>query len=68
MNVEEGVEKVRNTFFAFHVELGPAYKVIRDTFFEHEKCDLKQISYLRLSSPWCVLRKNSSFKEIVKIG
>ena len=66
--VDEGIEKVRNNFFAFHVEEGVGYKIISETYQEHEKCGLAGIHFLQVSYPWLSIKKNSTFNEIIKIG
>lgn len=53
--------------FAFHMEVSPGYKMIEETFYEHEKCGLKEIDYLNLDDPWFGIPKNSPFKEIFKV-
>lgn len=53
--------------FAFHMEVSPGYKIIEETFYEHEKCGLKEIDYLNLDNPWFGIPKNSPFKEIFKV-
>lgn len=67
-STEEGIRRVRNEFFAFHIEFSPAYKLIEETFYEHEKCGMKEIDYLRIWAPWFVLQKNSPYKELIKIA
>lgn len=37
MSIEEGVSRMRKGMFAFASEETKMYKVIEDTFFEHEK-------------------------------
>lgn len=68
MPLEEGVEHLRDGLFAFHMELGVGYKIVSETFFEHEKCDLKELQFYELIDPWYAIQKNSSLKELVKIG
>ncbi|KAJ8959817.1 hypothetical protein NQ318_011549 [Aromia moschata] len=68
MTVEEGIRRVREGFFAFHVELSSGYKMVADTFQENEKCSLKEIEYVNLIEPWLAVKKNSSYKEIFKVG
>lgn len=68
MNVSDGVNQMRQGFFAFHMEVGIGYKYIKNTFFEHEKCALREISFLRVLDPWYGLPKQSPYKEIIKIG
>lgn len=52
MNLETGVENVRKGLFAFHTESGVGYKIISETFYEDEKCGLKEIKYLDVIDPW----------------
>ncbi|GAB0093100.1 uncharacterized protein DMENIID0001_081610 [Sergentomyia squamirostris] len=64
----EGIAKVRQGHFAFHAEYGPAYKLIEETFLEHEKCDLKEMGFLATSEAWYGIIKNSPYKEIIKVS
>lgn len=68
MTVDEGVKRVQKDFFAFHVELSSAYKMIGDIFQENEKCGLKEIEFVSLVDPHMTLAKNSEFKEIFRTG
>ncbi|XP_031619955.1 ionotropic receptor 75a-like [Contarinia nasturtii] len=68
MSLEEGVQRVRQGLFAFHMELSLGYKVMSETFFEDEKCGLIEIAYLQVTDPWYAIKKNSSYKELFKIG
>ncbi|CAH0555238.1 unnamed protein product [Brassicogethes aeneus] len=68
MPIEEGIRKMRGGLFAFHVETGAGYKLVGETFHEDEKCGLQEIQYLQVPDPWLAIQKNSSFKEILKIG
>ncbi|CAG9813260.1 unnamed protein product [Phaedon cochleariae] len=68
MTMEEGVRKMREGLFAFHMETGPGYKLVGEIFRESEKCGLKEIQYLQVSDPWLAIQKNSSYKEFLKIG
>jgi hypothetical protein len=34
------------------MEESPMYKMIEDTFFEHEKCGLINVVYLRFADPY----------------
>lgn len=66
--LEEGVNKIREGLFAFHMELGAGYKIVSETFFEHEKCTLKELQFYELIDPWYAIEKNSSLNEIIKIA
>lgn len=68
MSLAEGVARIRKGLFAQYFEVGPAYKLISDTFTEFEKCDLVEIAFLQLQDPHNAVQKNSSYKEFVKIG
>ncbi|GLV31404.1 Ionotropic receptor 75d [Carabus blaptoides fortunei] len=68
MTMESGVGKMRQGFFAFHMELGAGYKLVGDTFLESEKCGLQEIPYLQVVDPYLAIKKNSSYKEMLKIG
>lgn len=64
----EGVKKMQEGFFAFHVELDTGYKLVGAIFKEHEKCGLKEIEYLHLTDPCIATQKHSDLKEIFKLG
>ncbi|KAL3269451.1 hypothetical protein HHI36_008521 [Cryptolaemus montrouzieri] len=68
MSVIEGMRLVQNDFFAFHVELSTGYKVVGDIFKESEKCGLQEITLFNIIEPWLPIRKNSTYKDIFKIG
>lgn len=68
MHSEEGVRRVRRGLFAFHMELALGYKLMSETFFENEKCGIVEIAYLQVTEPWYAIKKNSSYKELFKIG
>lgn len=68
MTLEDGVEKVRDGLFAFHMELGVGYKIIGETFQEHEKCGLQEMQFYDLIDPWYAIQKNYSHAEIMRIA
>ncbi|CAH1134251.1 unnamed protein product [Ceutorhynchus assimilis] len=68
MHIEEGVRRMRQGLFAFHMEAGSGYKIVGETFREDEKCGLKEISFIQVVDPWFAIQKNSSYKELLKIG
>lgn len=67
MNVSEGVRRVRQGMYAFHVELGPAFREMEDTFYEHEKCGLVLVDYMGMQAPWLAVAKRSPYKEILRV-
>ncbi|KAI4461754.1 ionotropic glutamate receptor [Holotrichia oblita] len=66
--IEEGVKMMRQGLFAFHMETGAGYKLVGETFLENEKCDLQEFQFLEVPDPWLAIQKNSSYKEMLKIG
>lgn len=60
MNLEIGIENVRKGLFAFHTESGVGYKIIGETFYEDEKCGLKEIKYLDVIDPWYAFQLSCS--------
>lgn len=66
------IRRISNFFaqqglFAFYFELCRGYKVVSKTFHEIEKCGLQEIQHFSYDV-YYPIPKNSSFKEIVKIG
>ena len=53
--------------YAFHTETGPAYQMVENTFFEHEKCNLMELDFLGVIEPWLPVRKYSPYKEMIKV-
>lgn len=68
MDLETGIENVRKGLFAFHTESGVGYKIVGETFYEDEKCGLREIKYLDVIDPWYAIQKNSSYVELFKTG
>ncbi|KAF2901528.1 hypothetical protein ILUMI_04649 [Ignelater luminosus] len=68
LTAEIGVARLRQEFFAFHCEVGTCYKIISDTFLEHEKCGLTEVAFFQAAEPWLPMRKNSTYSEILKVG
>lgn len=63
----DGVRKIQNGLFAFHMETPVGYRLVAKYFSEHEKCDLREIPFANIRSPEIVTRKHSHFKEIIRI-
>ncbi|XP_068632010.1 ionotropic receptor 75a-like [Battus philenor] len=68
LTMEDGVEKMRQGLFAFHMEIGVGYKFVGKYFEEGEKCSLYEIQYLQVTDPWIGVRKKSPYIELYKIG
>lgn len=67
MSAQEGVSRVRRGLFAFIMEETGAYKIMEDKFFEHEKCELVNIEFLKFSDPFLALKKRLPYKEMLKV-
>nr|QZH55081.1 ionotropic receptor 75p.1 [Achelura yunnanensis] len=67
-NMTEGVAKIRQGLFAFHMELNPGYRLIQETYQEDEKCDLVEIDYINEIDPWLPGQKRSPYKDFFKIN
>jgi ionotropic glutamate receptor len=50
------------------MEVGVGYKIVSETFQEDEKCGLQEIQYLQVVDPFYAIRKESKFKEFIKVG
>lgn len=69
LQLTKGVENIRKGLFAFHFEAGPGFKLISETFTEDEKCSLQEIGgFLQMFDPYYAIQKNSSYKEMIKVG
>lgn len=66
-SAHEGVARVRKGLYAFIMEETGAYKIIEDTFYEHEKCELVNIEFLKFADPFLSIRKRSPYKEMLKV-
>lgn len=67
-NLSDGVKLIRDGLFAFHMEIGVGYKIVLEDFLEDEKCGLQEIQFLQVVDPFYAIQKNSSYKEIFKVG
>lgn len=65
-SLEEGIKKMHEESFAFFVQTAMGYKIVGNTFQEHEKCGLQEIEYLPTYYPFFVIQKNLSYKELIK--
>lgn len=64
----EGVKKVQQKLFAFHMETPVGYRVVSKLYDESEKCDLREVSFADIAFPYATCRKNSPYKEALRIG
>lgn len=67
VNNTYGVQQMRKGLYTFHCEVGPAYRLIEQTFYEHEKCGIVEMDYLGLPHLWVVVRKRTPYKEMIRI-
>lgn len=68
MSLEDGVQKMKKGLFAFHMETPVGYRLVSKYFSEAEKCDLREIPFADIQSPYFLTRKHTVFKEILRIG
>nr|AXY83435.1 putative ionotropic receptor 5 [Conopomorpha sinensis] len=66
--VEEGIRRVREGMYAFHVEQTAGFDEVQRTFLEHEKCNLGYFSYVSFPMPHLGVSKVSQYKELLRIG
>lgn len=67
MSIANGVNRMREGMFAFHMETAVGYAEVEKTFFEHEKCGLVEIKFFSMSDLWCAVRKQLPYKEMLKV-
>lgn len=68
MTLDEGVRRMQRGLFALHMETPVGYRLVVKYFSEHEKCDLREMRFANIQSPYFISRKHSQFKEILRIG
>ncbi|XP_063975807.1 uncharacterized protein LOC135161814 [Diachasmimorpha longicaudata] len=68
MPLEDGIRKVKEGLFAFHVDLGFGYQMMQETYTEDEKCGIEEIDYLNVYDPLLVIERQSPFREIIRVG
>lgn len=68
IDAETGIKRMRDEFYAFHVEDGTGFRIINEIFDENEKCGLQIVDYWNKINPWITIQKNSSYKKLIKIG
>lgn len=49
------------------MEESKAYKLMEDTYFEHEKCELAYIEFIQFATPFLAIKKRSPYKEMLKV-
>lgn len=54
--MREGAAKVRKGLYAFLAEESNVYKEMEDTYYEHEKCELVNIEYLKFTDPFLSIK------------
>jgi len=69
ISLEEGVRRLRKSYFAFHAIRSLIYKEIADTFKENEKCGLVEVgNYLLLGDPMLTISSWSENTEMILIS
>lgn len=67
IKVDVGVARVRKGLQAFFGEETAIYRLMEDTFFEHEKCDVVSIDFISLGFPYVAFKKHSPYTEIFRV-
>ncbi|XP_026805102.1 uncharacterized protein LOC113548425 [Rhopalosiphum maidis] len=63
---EIGVERVRNEFHSYLVEITLAYHIIAKTWQEHEKCSLSETELYKIPLLTLYIVKKSGYKDVFK--
>lgn len=66
--IEEGVKRVQDGVFAFHMETPVGYRVVSKLYDEGEKCDLREVVFADMAFPYATCRKHSPYREALRIG
>ncbi|PSN49393.1 Ionotropic receptor 75o [Blattella germanica] len=67
MPLEDGIDKVKNAFFAFHAS-EIAFKTVSETYREEERCGLKSIPFFDFFPAYVGASKESPFKEVLSFA
>ena len=67
-SLEEGVKKVQQGLFAFHMEVTVGYRYVSKFYEEGEKCDLREVAFANMANPYTTHRKDSPYREALRIG
>lgn len=67
MPSDEGIERLRKGLFAFLMEESPMYRAIENKFYEHEKCGLIGVEFIKFADPYLAFQRNSPYKEILRV-
>ncbi|KAJ8931043.1 hypothetical protein NQ314_016071, partial [Rhamnusium bicolor] len=65
---EDGLKKVQDGNFAFHVILGPAYNYILKKFTNYDICKLQELPGYMNAEMYTAVPKTSQYKELFKVG
>lgn len=66
--MEDGVKRIQKGVFAFHMETPVGYRFVSKLYEEGEKCDLREIEYANMKAPYATCRKDSPYKEALRVG
>lgn len=68
LDVDEGVERIRQGRMAFHHDSEALYGLIVDSFNDHEICDLAAVSFFRPFPCGMQVAKKSAYRELFFMG
>ena len=63
---EVGMERVKGGLVAFHGDMASGYKIISDTFQEHEKCRLRSVQMMTTVKITIPVAKKSPYAEHIR--
>ncbi|XP_035785194.1 ionotropic receptor 75a-like [Anopheles albimanus] len=66
IEADEGIARVKNGLFAFEAEENAAYKLVKETFEQHDICKLQELSAINLPPFGIPIVKGSKYREIFR--
>lgn len=68
MDIRDGIARVKEGLFAFHVECPSGYRVMQQIFEEGEKCGIHEIDFFKVVNPLLIIAPQSPYREIIRVG
>ncbi|XP_062542162.1 uncharacterized protein LOC134210155 [Armigeres subalbatus] len=67
-SVKDGIAKIREGLFAYHVYTSTAYQRVSETYDEVEKCYLRELVFFANSKGYLPMKMNYTFREHINVG
>ncbi|XP_062542163.1 uncharacterized protein LOC134210156 [Armigeres subalbatus] len=67
-SVNDGIAKIREGLFAYHVYTSTAYQRVSETYDEVEKCYLRELVFFTNSIGYLPMKMNYTFREHMNVG